>query len=208
MTRLRAHLSYANVMATLALFVALGGSAYAAVRISGSQIRDRSIPARKVKRNSLSGQEIAERKLGTVPRAFAATQAQTADQAETAANALRLDGKAPSDYRASCPANALQRAGDVCFSRTRLAPASWPAALQVCRSRQLRLPTPGELALMYDHNDALQNAAWTDVGYAYTGGGTRALTLAQTTTRVLQTGDTPRNLALAYYCVTSPTDSP
>ncbi len=42
-------LSYANVVATLALFVAVGtGGAYAASKINGSSIRDRSIPASKI----------------------------------------------------------------------------------------------------------------------------------------------------------------
>jgi len=33
-------LSYANVVATLALFVALGGSSYAAIRITGKNVVD------------------------------------------------------------------------------------------------------------------------------------------------------------------------
>ena len=39
MDRLR-RLSYANVVATLALFVALGGSSYAAIRITGKNVVD------------------------------------------------------------------------------------------------------------------------------------------------------------------------
>jgi hypothetical protein len=38
--RLVSHLTYANVMATLALFVALGGSVYATTTISGRQIKN------------------------------------------------------------------------------------------------------------------------------------------------------------------------
>jgi hypothetical protein len=45
----RANLSYANVMATVAFFVAVaGGSAYAVSQIDGSQIRNHSISARKL----------------------------------------------------------------------------------------------------------------------------------------------------------------
>ena len=37
------HLSYANVMATVAVFVALGGGAYAAVHVNGKDIQNRTI---------------------------------------------------------------------------------------------------------------------------------------------------------------------
>lgn len=43
-------LSYANVMATVALFVALGGSSYAAVKITGDDVRDGSPLANHAKR--------------------------------------------------------------------------------------------------------------------------------------------------------------
>ena len=35
MTRMREHLTYANVMATIAVFIALGGTSYAAITITG-----------------------------------------------------------------------------------------------------------------------------------------------------------------------------
>jgi hypothetical protein len=68
-TRLRGRLNYANVVATLALFIALGGSSYAVSQISGSQIRNASIAGKKLKRNTLGGKRIKESRLGTVPSA-------------------------------------------------------------------------------------------------------------------------------------------
>ena len=65
----RPQLSYANVMSTLAVFIALGGSSYAAVTLSGSNIKHRSIPGTKLKRNTVTGAEIRESRLGRVPRA-------------------------------------------------------------------------------------------------------------------------------------------
>ena len=56
---LRARLSYANVTATLALFVALGGSTYAATKIRGKDIAPRTITAKNVKRGTLTGKELA-----------------------------------------------------------------------------------------------------------------------------------------------------
>jgi hypothetical protein len=54
--KVRPHLSYANVMATIAVFVALGGSSYAALQITGKQ----------VKNSSLTGADIKNRSLGAV----------------------------------------------------------------------------------------------------------------------------------------------
>ena len=54
----RTHLSYANVTATLALFVALSGSAYAAIKLPANsvgtaQIRDKAVTSPKVQDGSL-----------------------------------------------------------------------------------------------------------------------------------------------------------
>jgi hypothetical protein len=87
--RLCSRLSYANVVATLALFLALGGSAVAASQINGSAIKNRSIAGGKLKKNTLTGTEINKAKLGTVPHATLAdraTSATRADQATTAAS--------------------------------------------------------------------------------------------------------------------------
>ena len=72
LTRLREKLSYANVVATLALFVALGGSAYAigAGAIGSREIRDNSVRSRDVRSNSLTGRDINERSLRTAPKVY------------------------------------------------------------------------------------------------------------------------------------------
>ena len=49
LAKLRSRLTYANVMSTLAVFIALGGSSYAAFTINGSSIQNRSISAHKLK---------------------------------------------------------------------------------------------------------------------------------------------------------------
>jgi len=67
--RLRRAASYANVMATVAVFVALGGTSYAALQLTGRDIEDGSLTARDIKRNSLGAKSIKESRLGTVRRA-------------------------------------------------------------------------------------------------------------------------------------------
>jgi hypothetical protein len=58
LSRSTARLSYANVMATAAVFVALGGSSYAAVTITGEQIQDNSVASADVRNNSVRGKDI------------------------------------------------------------------------------------------------------------------------------------------------------
>ena len=61
--------SPALIVAGLALVMAIGGTAYAAASINGSTITDHSIAARKLINNTLTGTQIKEAGLGTVPNA-------------------------------------------------------------------------------------------------------------------------------------------
>jgi hypothetical protein len=127
-------LSYANVMSTVAMFVALGGSSYAAIRISGSSIKDRSIPAKKIKRNAITGREVRESRLN-VPRAR---------------RAERLGGFTAAELRVHCPSDTFPTA-DVCIERTPRAASSYGSAVLEClvvgtpAGPGRRLPTHGEL---------------------------------------------------------------
>lgn len=59
----RIRLTYANVVASLALFAALGGSSYAAISVTGAQVRDGSLSGRDVRNGSLSGSDVHDRSL-------------------------------------------------------------------------------------------------------------------------------------------------
>jgi sulfatase-modifying factor enzyme 1 len=105
LSRFRPRLTYANVMATIAVFIALGGSGYAAVTIDGGQLKNRSVAGKKLKKDTLTGTEIKESKLGQVP------------SANTATNARNLAGKPASAYAsAACPAG-MVRVGPTCIDR-------------------------------------------------------------------------------------------
>ncbi len=54
MRRLRSHLSYANVMATVAVFVALGGGAYAV-----SSVPDHSVGTKQLKNSAVTTVKLA-----------------------------------------------------------------------------------------------------------------------------------------------------
>jgi hypothetical protein len=93
---LRTRLTYANVVATLALFIALGGTSVAASNlISGSRIKKDSIPGDRVRKHALTSTEVNVAKLGTVPAAAHATTADAAGHAstaDTAGHASTADG--------------------------------------------------------------------------------------------------------------------
>lgn len=55
---MRSKLSYANVMATIAIFIALGGSSYAAITITGKNVKNNSLTGADIKNNSLRGNDI------------------------------------------------------------------------------------------------------------------------------------------------------
>lgn len=134
-SRISHRLTYANVMSTLAVFIALGGSSYAAFTVNGDSIRDRSIRAKKIRHNTITGWEIKESSLGRVNRA---------KRADT------LGGVTASDLKIKCPADTFPVA-DVCVEREARAPASYHGAINTCltvgtpAAPGRRLPTHGEL---------------------------------------------------------------
>ncbi|MDH4160759.1 MAG: hypothetical protein OEV62_10920 [Actinomycetota bacterium] len=75
MKRLRRHVSYANVTATLALVVALGGTSYAAVQVTSAQIKDKTIQNVDVKPGTLGGDRV---KNGSLSKKDLAPGARTA----------------------------------------------------------------------------------------------------------------------------------
>ena len=66
LSRVRAQLSYANVTASLALFIALGGTTYAATSlprnsVGSKQIRTNAVGATELRRNAVRSTEIRNR---------------------------------------------------------------------------------------------------------------------------------------------------
>jgi hypothetical protein len=137
--RLRRRLTYANLVATLALFVALGGSSYAVTKISGSQIENRTISGKKLKRNTVGGRQVQEARLGTVPRA------RNADHL----NGVNV-GQLVDRLVLRCP-DGTYAAADVCVETQARAPATYTTAVLQCGGTDgppragRRLPTHGEL---------------------------------------------------------------
>ena len=133
--RIRQRLTYANVVATLALFVALGGSSYAAIKVTGRDVKNSSLTWRDLKRNTLGGSRIKESRLGKVRRATRADL---------------LGGVSADQLRVRCPGGTTP-AASVCIENVARPPAAYGSAVLGCastdpiRSPGRRLPTHGEL---------------------------------------------------------------
>jgi hypothetical protein len=131
--RLRRHISYANVMATVAVFIALGGSSYAALSLTGRDVKDGSLTQRDLKRNTLGGKRIKESRLGKVPRAR---------------NSDRLQGMGAARFLVRCPDGTVP-VSDVCVEVQARSPAPYRIAAVECESTQRRT-TPGRRLPSHD----------------------------------------------------------
>jgi hypothetical protein len=56
-------LSYSNLMATVAVFIALGGSSYAAIKITGKNVKNGTLTGADVKNSSLTGTDVKDESL-------------------------------------------------------------------------------------------------------------------------------------------------
>jgi hypothetical protein len=91
--------SPAMVIAVIALFVAMGGVGYTAVRVDSGDVKNRSLRDIDAKKNTWTGKTIKESKLGEVPSANRATSAINATNATNATNASQLGGVSSSSYK-------------------------------------------------------------------------------------------------------------
>jgi hypothetical protein len=80
---LRGRLTFANLTASLALFLALGGTSYAVTQIGSRQIANNSVKSVDVKNNSLTGTDVKNGSLRAVD--FAAGQLPAGPKGDTGA---------------------------------------------------------------------------------------------------------------------------
>jgi hypothetical protein len=153
--RLTSHLTYANVVATLALFLVLsGGAAYAASQlgknsvgtrqlkkssVSTAKLKNGAVTAAKIQAGAIPVTKIDPSSLGTVPNA---THANTAD------NANQLGGAPPSTYRDSCPSGTVPVVAGLCVTPQSIGIFSFFPALRACAKLGLQLPNPTEAVLI------------------------------------------------------------
>jgi hypothetical protein len=196
MRRLRPHLTYSNVMSTIAVFgVLAGGSAWAASKIDTNDIKPGAVTAKKLHKNAVTTKKIKDDAV-TGAKANEASFGQVPD-------AANLGGKPASDYRLHCPGD-LDRAGDLCYEVDLRNSDSYRAALKKCALDQRRLPSDGELAQAFDHLGAPQSQQWVAGHFRVSNGGQDlATTLGNGTNRDLTFDVLDANSSIPFRCVTS-----
>jgi hypothetical protein len=193
MRALRRQLSYGNVVATLALFIALGGTSYAVLHVGSSDVmdnslrsrdirngtllsrdlRDRSIRARDVRPNVLGAREIRESTLGVVARA---------------AEANRVGGATADDLKTKCPSDTV-KAGGACIETAERGPAGFLTALNICDQAGRALISMTQLDPFLRSRGLLPQPEWTSSVYRNPDYGPTAV--EQLETVVLQTNGDP-----------------
>jgi hypothetical protein len=207
-------LTYANVMATVAVFIALGGASYAAVSlpknsVGANQIKDRAIGTSKLKGGAVTAPNIAKEAvtgsklklstLGTVPSAEHATSADNT-QSLGGATAGQIVGRAVSISKLRCPAGTIASTG-VCFGPVQKA-TGWYEAIDVCAEDELTLPTPAQLhAFGKVHNPVGADFEWT--GDALTPD--ESLKMRSTPTGMGAVSEKVFGSSLPFHCVGNPT---
>lgn len=164
--------SPALVVSVIALFVALGGSVYAAkkAKISGKAIKAKSLPGNRLQLHSvpanrlklgvlpgtatgsstpLTGADINELTLGTVPNAAHAETADTAKSAidaQTALNAVNaIDAQTVNGHSVGCLPGTQPFAG-ACWEGSASSKVTAPVAASKCAARGGTLPEALQLA--------------------------------------------------------------
>jgi hypothetical protein len=120
-------------MATLAVFISLGGTSYATLQLTGHDVRDGSLTGRDLRRNSVGGRPIKESRLDVVPHAR---------------NADRLDGVTAARLFVRCPAGTVP-VSDVCVEQSARPAAPYSAAAVACEAFDRRR-TPGRRLPSHD----------------------------------------------------------
>jgi hypothetical protein len=158
--------SPALVVSLIALFVALGGTVYAATKIDGKSIKPKSLPGNRLKLksvagnrlkpgaigaaqlapNSIGGQQINEANLGQVPNAVHADNADTAIEAQTALTAVNaVNATTVNGHSAGCSSKTQFFAG-ACWQSLPNGAATAPNAALTCALDGGTLPEVLQLA--------------------------------------------------------------
>jgi hypothetical protein len=157
----------ALVIASIALFAALGGTVYAAKKLDGHAVKVKSlpgnrlamgsvpgnrlkpgaIPGSRIEPGSITGNQIDVATLGQVPSAVHADSADSAHDAETALVAASAhDAKTVNGHSAGCTAATRFFAGACWQTSSSETTLSAPAAAMACASQGGELPGALELA--------------------------------------------------------------
>lgn len=116
---MRARLSYANVMATVAAFLALGGGAYAALSLPANSVTSREIARNAVKAKQIKKRAVRKKELkrdAVRTRKIKDGRVLTVDLADAAVNGAKLADAAVSTPKLADGSVTPPKLGDVSFA--------------------------------------------------------------------------------------------
>jgi hypothetical protein len=191
--RAQERLSYANVTATAAVFIALGGTSYAVLSIDSGDVRDNSLRSRDVRDDTLRSRDVRDRSLrgrdlrrsslgGDVVKESALAPVPHALESD------RLGGVPAQDFRLRCPGDTIAKAG-ICIELAARAPTGFFGALSVCSERGRGLVTMPQLDRFARSSGPLPQPEWTGSVYRNTANG--ALPTEQLEAVLLSGGGAP-----------------
>jgi hypothetical protein len=132
MSKARSALTYANVMATIAVFLALGGGAFAFTlgrnSVGAKQLKTAAVTEKKLANGAVTNSKIANNSV---------------DTNKVADGSIRV-ADTSNELRLKCP-NGTQYFEAACFETTTRADDDWLAAEADCLDEGRRLPSPEEL---------------------------------------------------------------
>jgi hypothetical protein len=145
----RRHLTYANVIATLALFIALGGTSYAVFNVGSREVRDNSLRGRDIRNNTLRSRDIRDqsllaRDIGRDKLGARVIKESALATVPRATEAERLDGASAQELRIRCAGNTVAQAGG-CIELSARGPAGFLGAVNICDQVGRGLPTMAQL---------------------------------------------------------------
>jgi hypothetical protein len=175
--------TYANVMSTLALIVALAGSTTAVAAVI---ITDNS----QVAPNTISG--------------HAPPSGKHANLIAGSVNGTDLAAAYRTSLRVHCPAG-MQRAADLCIEPALRPEQSYTNALATCALAGRRLPDQGDLAEAFNNLGASQDLQWA-LGnwFDFSVNSNYAPAMSSTSSRQIQFGAFPDGSTLPFRCVSTP----
>jgi hypothetical protein len=177
--RLLDRLSYANVIATIALFVALGGTSYAVLHVGSRDVVDNSLRSRDVHNNTLRSRDIRDqtvraRDVRRDSLGSRVVKESALERVPSAANAERLGGLTAQDLRVKCPAETVLKAG-VCIELSARSADGFLGAVDRCNQAGRGLVTMPQLDPFARSRGPLTQAEWTGSVYRNPGNGTTAV---------------------------------
>ena len=167
---IRRHATYANVMATVAVFIALGGSAFA-VKLKAKSVGTKQLKGKAVTEPKLADGAATQPKIGS----GAVVKGKLADLAvgngkieDNAVTASKIADaqvglpKAANSLHQNCPAGTTYQQGG-CIENTSRATTDWNTARTTCYGISgARLPDTGEMATFFARGGAIAGSGeWT-----------------------------------------------